>query len=30
LKRYIDEAIRCGEMVCIDDDGNLRPSNYNL
>ena len=30
LKKHIDEAVRCGEMVCIDEDGNLQPSNYNL
>ena len=30
LKKHIDEAVRCGEMVCIDEDGNLQQSNYNL
>lgn len=30
LKDLLKEAVEDGEMVCIDESGNLRPSNYNL
>lgn len=30
LKDLLKKAVEDGEMVCIDESGNLRPSNYNL